>query len=76
LAVGAPLCFLRDLSALRVAAYVTFLMTVYITVVVALFALLPETFEPCKGTDNHSTATPLDCRGEVAALTELMPTSP
>jgi len=29
LAVGAPLCFLRDLSALRVAAYVTFLMTVH-----------------------------------------------
>ena len=26
--MGAPLCFLRDLSALRVAAYVTFLMTV------------------------------------------------
>ena len=44
--------------------------------VVALFALLPDTFEPCKGTDNHSTATPLDCRGEVAALTELMPTLP
>ena len=48
LTVAAPLSFLRDLSALRVAAYVTFLMTVYITVVVVLFALLPEKFEPCK----------------------------
>ena len=34
LTVAAPLSFLRDLSALRVAAYVTFLMTVCLTIVI------------------------------------------
>ena len=29
---------------------------------------------PNQGAVNHSTATPLDCRGEVTPLTELMPT--
>ena len=72
--VAAPLSCLRDLSALRVAAYVTFLMTLYITVVVVLFALLPADLGPCEGTANHSAASPLDCRGDVAPLTGVMPT--
>ena len=72
LIVGAPLSYLRDISALRFAAYVTFLMTVYITVAVVLFAVLPGTFEPCADQANHSATAPLDCRGEVVPLAEPM----
>jgi len=65
LAVAAPLSYLRDLSALRFAAYVTFVMTVYITAVVVLFAVMPGTFDPCAGTPHHSPSHPLDCRDEL-----------
>lgn len=47
LCVGAPLSFLRDLSALRFTAYVAFVCVVYITVLVGLFAVAPSHFHPC-----------------------------
>jgi len=34
LTVAAPLSFLRDLSALSIASYITFLMTVCLTIVI------------------------------------------
>ena len=54
LAVGAPLAFLRNLSALRFTAYAAFLCVLYIAGVVGIFAILPDTFHPC-GT-NATTA--------------------
>ena len=55
LTVGAPLAYLRDLSALRFTAYVAFVCVVYLTVVVGLFAFAPTAFDPCLG---NSSASP------------------
>ena len=56
LAIGAPLAYLRDLSALAITAYVAFVCVVYISIVVALFWLAPTTFPPC-GPDANTTTT-------------------
>ena len=47
LGIGAPLAYLRDLSALKYTAYAAFLCVLYISAVVGIFAIAPQTFHPC-----------------------------
>ena len=70
LAVGAPLAYLRDLSALSVTAYVAFLCVVYISAVVGIFAIFPSQFDPCSPV-NASIGDDEGCRGAVKSLTTI-----
>ena len=68
LAIGAPLAFLRNLSALRFTAYIAFVGVMYICVLVGLYAIAPLTslkheLEPCA----NMTAP---CHGDVVMLGE------
>ena len=57
LAIGAPLSFLRNLSALRHTAYAAFVCVLYISIVVGLFAIAPQTFHPCASAGGDATNT-------------------
>jgi len=74
LVIGAPLSYLRNVSSLQYVSYAAFAMVMYIVVVIALFALLPATFQPCEGAKGHTASSPEDCRGDLVMLTEPLPT--
>ena len=71
LAVGAPLSYLRDLSALSATSYVAFVCVVYISAVVGVFAIDPAGFDPC-GAGMEANTT--HCGGEVQPLTSISTT--
>jgi len=75
LLIGAPLAFLRNISALRFSAYFAFVMIVYLTVLVGVYAVAPATFEPCQNdTYTPPADAPKPCEGDFLPFTSAMTT--